>query len=855
MMGRYTLVVCLILGACGGGDDDDAGDADAGYPPVTTAHCDYEPVAPTAGAGGSVTAGALEAGAAERLLRAPIGTALGSYTARAGFLGTAGKVDLRQIELPGAFNPSVGIEHTPRVKALALSAGGETILILKIDIGYLYEGLLFDLEQRLGTQFSGKILLTGSHSHSAWGQYSGHTGIGGVGSGVRRNRVYDLMLDAFEDAARAALDDLRPARIGFYLDDAFDPDNGINRDRRGANDELAGGPRDDHMLFMIRVDAADGAPIAALPVVGLHGTLQDSVNSFASTDAPGAIERFLEERFDDEVVVMHLQGATGDVSPVGHGGVDCDEKPGDPDHPCWEWIKNEGHGMWGSDTFYAAWEAAGADMVGELEIEMMLRSVPLGPDPSTFTIRDGALAYAPWDRYTPADRVIYATDGTLASPIDEFNAPVGAALCEADYPLFPEGLLAGTDELPPYGSCVSIDVAGDILGQLLDLPFEAALDRPICQSTRTNVTALRLGDYVIGALPGEVTTLVADTVRAHSPVAADKTIVLGFSNGHIGYLLTPEDWVLGEYESSINFWGPLEGEYLAERVTELMALTVTPEREDAAAGGADRVLPIPVDDDAEVPLDVNPPGVGTVPTEVSDRVFLRSGAQTSAQPPATVPRVSGLAHFIWIGDDPLVDHPRVTLERDAGDGAFEPVLRRSGRAVEDGELLVTYTPLPLRREGDDPRTHYYAVEWQAVPWLGADGLHGLDGRAGVPLGDYRFHVEGTGYELWSEPFEVVTTPLAVRASRSGTTISGTVELSAPKGYRLLHLQLPSNRPVPQVEAVYTVVLTLDDMTTVTYTDVQGDANGAWSLDAGDDAARVTRVRATDPFGNTGADNL
>jgi hypothetical protein len=102
-------------------------------------------MAATAGAGGMVSAGPLTAGAAEAALGLPVGTALGAYTGRARFLGVD-TVDGRQVALPGVFNASVGVETAPRVKALAMSAGGETVVMIKLDIGLMYEGLLFDLE-------------------------------------------------------------------------------------------------------------------------------------------------------------------------------------------------------------------------------------------------------------------------------------------------------------------------------------------------------------------------------------------------------------------------------------------------------------------------------------------------------------------------------------------------------------------------------------------------------------------------------------------------------------------------------------------------------------------------------------
>ena len=80
----------------------------------------------------------------------------------------------------------------------------------------------------------------------------------------------------------------RPAKLGVFYDGAFDPMNQINRDRRGNNDMLPGGKNKDNQFFLIRIDGTDGAPIAAIPIFGEHGTLNDDDNPLASTDSTGA---------------------------------------------------------------------------------------------------------------------------------------------------------------------------------------------------------------------------------------------------------------------------------------------------------------------------------------------------------------------------------------------------------------------------------------------------------------------------------------------------------------------------------------------------------------------------------------
>ena len=45
-------------------------------------------------------------------------------------------------------------------------------------------------------------------------------------------------------------------------------------------------------------------------------------------------------------------------------------------------------------------------------------------------------------------------------------------------------------------------------------------------------------------------------------MAADHTVLLGYSQGHVGYMLRPEDWMMGGYEPSVTFWGPLAAEHI-----------------------------------------------------------------------------------------------------------------------------------------------------------------------------------------------------------------------------------------------------------------------------------------------------
>jgi len=804
---RFACVLLASLLACGDDDattpplDEDAGSSpaeDAGPlvppdpTPVGTDHCTYGDMLPTANTGGTVTAEAVEAGAAETVLRLPIGTALGAYTARVDFLGDIEPPDRRFNEMSGTFVPSYGVETHPRAKALALTSGDETVVILKVDVALADDEITHRVTQALGESrgepMGGKVLIATSHSHGAFAQYT-HNSVLWVGLGRVREEVVESLVEQLVDVADEALDARVAAQIGVTHEPAFDPEDLVTRDRRPENDPLMGGPAKDTDLYVIRVDDMEGEPIALASVFGIHGTVLDADNLLATTDSVGAIERAVEESFDTPVVVMHLQGSGGDVSPAGSGGIQCE---GDP---CYDFARSEMVGRNARDWILTAWMEA--EPSASIELEMVSQSIVLGPDWETFSVRDGGLVYAAWDGVTPADNTLYDGDA-IASPIDEFNAPYGAALCgETNDALFPGAQIPGTRGVDgPYRSCLRLEVGAVVLGEFFLLPFEPM---PSCATTRTTLSALRIGDFVFATAPGEPVTLWSERLRELAGMDGTELAIVGFAQDHMGYLMTPEDWLVQGYEPSINVWGPLEGEYVAQRLAEVIALARTDEREDAAAMGATRYDALPIDD-TDLPEVAPAPRAGTTEDVPWDRQYQRSGEPlASGQPPAQIERLRS-ATFAWIGEDPRAGTPMLRLEREVGEDSWEPVVRRSGRPVLDQDLLLIHTPDPLIPGRDDPpRTHRYLAEWQAVtPWS-AD-LEGVDdsvaARAGLPLGRYRIHVEGTGYEVTSDPIEVVAATLLLEAELDGTSFSGTARYDATGGFRLVHETLPSNLPVP-----------------------------------------------------------
>jgi hypothetical protein len=220
---------------------------------------------------------------------------------------------------------------------------------------------------------------------------------------------------------------------------------------------------------------------------------------------------------------------------------------------------------------------------------------------------------------------------------------------------------------------------------------------------------------------------------------------------------------------------------------------------------------------------------------------------------AVVPRVQGVVQMAWVGGDPMVDLPRVVLEREQLDGSFAAVTLRSGRVLDDRytDILLGYTPEPLY-PSEAPQTHRWWAGWQAVGHL-AD-------REDLPLGKYRLHVFGatwaggdtqwpwstTPYEVLGPVFEVV--PATLRVDVEGA--DAFVTLPAPaSGWRLLDLAGRSTGDNP-VRGELTVVVTTEGGALPPVV-AEGAVEGARTRIAVDGATALS-ITVTDEAGNIGS---
>jgi hypothetical protein len=814
-------------------------------------------------------AGALKVGAAEGFLELPIGCPEGGYTFRAKILGNTANVDYRDSDYAVGFSPSTGVQTMPTIKAFWFDNGQENLVAIEVDVIYAYDDLLRELTERIsdatGLDMDGRVTLSTNHTHSGPGNFTAQS-MFFLGGDRYNHEVFTRYAEQAVAVAIEAWDARQEAAIGVAYFEDWDPDDYVYRDRRGENNELQvfddiepGSRKDD--MWMMRVDTAAGEPMAVLYGFGVHGTLGDADNTLLSTDAPGHLDYGFQEQFDTTVVVAHFQNAVGDASPASED----------------DWFaRDESVSERAGPMLYEAWEQVPVSTVS-VTMETRTRSVVQHRDDIHVT-RDGAVdwTYLPYDEDYEPDLEIYADDGSLLSPFDEFNAEHGAAFCGDETPYLTSWDIDA--DVYPYASCTQPEGFMTLIKNAFELEEEPEL--PLTETLRTVVTSSLLGplptlfpdgtqadaELFWTFWPGEVTNYYSEMVerRAAAEFGFESTIVTGVSQDHEGYLLLAEDWLMGGYEPNIGIWGPLQGDWIMDQSFIMSQALLTDEIELQDPDGAWAFTEWGPWEMPEHSPDATP-DAGTVLSEPPDYLYCPLYSEDEQQdegmnPDLTwqeqVPRVQGLVSLAWLGGDPAVDLPLVVLEvQDGGD--WVEVTTRSGRVLDSTlpDFLLAHTPYPLKPPEDD-QTHTYWVGWQPVAHM--------NDRAGLPLGSYRLHVYGKRatsgsswpfvtepYEIESDPFEV--TPAVIEISASGSDLW----LSLPaheRGFRLIGLGGSSTGDNLLPEHTATLTWSFADGSEQVE-DLVGTADGHRTYLAGVIPDGAESVWVEDIYGNSGEAEL
>jgi hypothetical protein len=337
---------------------------------------------------------------------------------------------------------------------------------------------------------SERLLLNHSHTHA------GPTTAGLRAMGVPDPAYVRRVIDATAEAVRLAVADLRPAAFRFGR---ATTNVGINRrelrDGRIAADDPTGGTLDP-TVHDLRIDGADGQPLACWFSHGCHPTVMGNTNTGLSAEWPGEAARVLKTTLGCPAVFA--QGCSGDINP--RVKADYDE------------ALHVGRAV--AESALQAWENTEPLILGPLVGTLETTILPLQM-PST---EQAEAALRHWEAQ------VTELHGNSEGDEDERCRRLRSSV------------YAGAEWARDYLAAARSGTAPPV---------------------RMDIQALRLGDLAIVATAAETFTEIGRQIQSLSP--ARWTVPLGYSNGCYGYLPTKAEFPHGGYEvdDAYRYYGTL----------------------------------------------------------------------------------------------------------------------------------------------------------------------------------------------------------------------------------------------------------------------------------------------------------
>jgi hypothetical protein len=334
------------------------------------------------------------------------------------------------------------------------------------------------------------------------------------GAGPQHDRFltdyFDALVGAIASAVLTAKQHAKRCRIGFGVGQA---PIGINRRERRADGEVVIGQNPagayDPSVAVVRVDGADGSPIATLVNFACHAVSLSGTYRHITADFPGVARRAIKDAVGGECLI--IQGAAGDINPV-----------------CMT-----------PDTAIPA--ALGAQLA-EAALASHAEIAPTDPGDGSPKLASTTLPLSP---------LLPHSVGEGQRRIDALEAQL--ARLETDPQRDISELRWTRNRLRSAKAAVE-HLRGDV--SLPDLPAE--------------VSAVRIAPEIgLVTSPTEPFMELSQAIRASSPFPL--TLVAGYTNGMVGYLPTAAAYAEGGYEVTHGCRvAPGSAEHMTETQYELL---------------------------------------------------------------------------------------------------------------------------------------------------------------------------------------------------------------------------------------------------------------------------------------------
>jgi hypothetical protein len=225
----------------------------------------------------------------------------------------AARVDITPPANP-EYPPSGKYEHERLyVRAIVLDNGLTRAALLNADLGNMPEDVYAQATRQIAQELNcpgENIIMSATHTHSG-------VPAGPPPPGPPPQQPAAQIAAAMTDAVRQAIAKLQPARVGFGTGASY---LNVNRDVVSDQTHLwtqaanLNAPSD-KTLAVVTFATPSGDPIAAYVNYAMH-PINGYLVGITSADYPGAASRYVEQAFDDKMVMVFTQGASGDQNPL-----------------------------------------------------------------------------------------------------------------------------------------------------------------------------------------------------------------------------------------------------------------------------------------------------------------------------------------------------------------------------------------------------------------------------------------------------------------------------------------------------------------------------------------------------------
>ncbi len=438
-----------------------------------------------------------------------------------------------------------GVASRLHAHALVLDDGDAKVCLLTVDLGApLITPWVLERVAPLGYDAT-NLVVAATHTHAGPNRPGGWV--------AQRAAQAVAAADAARVPARAAwsqvrLDDANRTRsleahLANHGLDLYPGTGTLDLDPDGEDH-----PRDVD-LRLLRVDAADGRPLAAWAHFSAHPTTIGPANVHFSSDYPGAATRHFRRAFGpDTPVAIVTNGNEGDLIP----------------------------------TYDEVNQHACADRTGRRVADAMRRA---------------------WDGATPTAEVAVASRGQR---IEYAGQEVAPGRRVGDRPWFGLPFIGGGMNGPSFFFGLGLEgrrrprwLASPVHGRKL-------LAMPGPHPRHADITVVRIGDRLLLSVPGEPTVETGRRTRAAALEAAagacTDAMVVGLAQSYLGYFTTPEEYDQQHYEGGHTVFGRHTSLLVERTHAALTAALVT------GGGPAPVVAPDPGSGRWSSPDGVQPPG-------------------------------------------------------------------------------------------------------------------------------------------------------------------------------------------------------------------------------------------------------